>query len=111
MSEEIRVCGSLKLKEVDGEMAYYLTFCQGLLPHFLEQKQINASNTSRSPSNKRATSSLAQPRGQGARRKYKFKEEDDDLICITANIIPTLLLDRIIIPTLFLNVLSFIPYF
>jgi hypothetical protein len=80
MSEEIPVCGSLKLKEVDGEMVYYLTFSQGLLAHFLEPKQSDTSNTSRSTSNKRTTSSLAQRRGGGVRGRYKFEKEDDDKI-------------------------------
>jgi hypothetical protein len=80
MSEEIPVCGSLKLKEVDGKMVYYLTFSQGLLPTFLEQKQSDTRNTSRSTSNKRTTSSLVQRRGGALRGRYKFKKEDDDKI-------------------------------
>jgi hypothetical protein len=80
MSEEIPVCGSLKLKEVDGKMVYYLTFSQSLLPHCLKRKQNDAGRSLRSTSHERAASSLAQPPGQGVRRKYRFKEEDDNKI-------------------------------
>jgi len=80
MSEEIPVCGSLELKEVNGQMVYSLTFSQGLLPHFLERRQNDARNTSRSSRNKRATSSLLQPCDRSVRSRYKFKEEDDDKI-------------------------------
>jgi hypothetical protein len=75
MSEEIPVCRSLKLKEVDGEMVYYLTFSQGLLAHCLEPKQSDTSNTSRSTSHKRKTSSLVQRRGGAFRSRYKFEKE------------------------------------
>jgi hypothetical protein len=59
---------------------YYLTFSRGLLAHFLEPKQSDTSNTSRSTSNKRTTSSLAQRRGGGVHGRYKFEKEDDDKI-------------------------------
>lgn len=79
-TDRIPVCGSLMLKEVDGNFLYSLTFSQCPLPHCLEQRHNDAGQTSKSTSSKVATSSFVQSRRQGVRRRYKFTKEDDDNI-------------------------------
>jgi hypothetical protein len=75
VSEEIPIRGTLKLKEVNGELLYYFTFSQD---H--GQKQSDSSNNLRSTCSEGTTSSLVQGRGGALRGRYKFKKEDDDKI-------------------------------
>jgi hypothetical protein len=75
VSEEIPIRGTLKLKEVNGELLYYFTFSQGQ-----GQKHSDRSNNLRSTCSKGTTSSLVQGPGGVLRGRYKFKKEDDDKI-------------------------------
>jgi hypothetical protein len=80
MAEEIPVSGVLTLKEVDGNMQYCLTFSQDLLPRFIGKKLNNTSSALTSAHSVRSRLPSVQGRGRAGSSRYRFKDEDDQLL-------------------------------